>query len=118
MDITKASLAIVLGFALLEGASVELWAQSAEQGKPTVRRRRIPVEQPADPVYSPVLAEAEAALEKKNYFQAEKLLKQVLATDNKNYRAWFDLGSLYVATERKAEAISALEKSVGAKPDV
>ncbi|MCI0352546.1 MAG: tetratricopeptide repeat protein [Acidobacteriales bacterium] len=118
MDTTKVSLAIALGFALLvEGPT--LLAQSATEKKPTVRRRRVPVEQPApDPLYSPALAEAETALEKKDYASAEKLLKQVLASNEKNYRAWFDLGSLYAATDRKAEAISALQKSVAAKPDI
>lgn len=118
MDTTKASLAIVLGTGLLLVAPVDLSAQSASQGKPTVRKRSVPVEQPADPVYSPALADAEVALDKKDYARAEKLLKQVLAANDKNYRAWFDLGSLYAATERKSEAISALEKSVSAKPDV
>lgn len=118
MDTTKASLAIALGFGLLVANPIDLVAQSASQGKPTVRKRRVPVEQPADPVYSPALADAENALRKKDYAHAEKLLKQVLAANDKNYRAWFDLGSLYAATERQAEAIGALQKSVAAKPDV
>jgi Flp pilus assembly protein TadD len=118
MDTIRASLAIVLGIGLLLATPLELSAQSASQGKPTVRKRSMPVEQPADPVYSPALADAEVALEKKDYPRAEKLLKQVLAANDKNYRAWFDLGSLYAATDRKAEAITALEKSVSAKPDV
>jgi Flp pilus assembly protein TadD len=119
MDTIKTSLAIVLGFGLLAAAPIDLWAQSAsEPRKPTVRRRRVPVEQPApDPVYSPALADAETALDKKDYARAEKLLKQVVAANSQNYRAWFDLGSLYAATERKAEAVSALQKSVAAKPD-
>lgn len=119
MDTIRASLAIALGFGLLAASALEAMAQAPpDQHKTTVRRRRVPVEQPADPVYSAALADAEVALESKDYPRAEKLLKQVLAANDKNYRAWFDLGSLYAATERKAEAIDALEKSIAAKPDV
>src|SRR5262249_50799922 len=60
----------------------------------------------------------EAALEKKDYPRAEKLFKQVLAANDKNPRAWFYLGSVYAATDRKTEAIAALEKSVALKPQV
>ena len=41
MDTTKTSLAIVLGFGLLVAAPIDLWAQSASGGKPTVRGRRV-----------------------------------------------------------------------------
>ena len=36
----------------------------------------------------------------------------------KDYRAWFDLGYVYNATKRCAEAVEAYRKSVAAKPDV
>jgi tetratricopeptide (TPR) repeat protein len=88
-----------------------------QQGKPTVRRHRVPVAPAADSVYTRALADAETALEKKNYARAESLLKQVVIENDKNYRAWYDLGWLYANTNRKPEAITALRKSIALKSD-
>ncbi|HZR33656.1 MAG TPA: tetratricopeptide repeat protein [Terriglobales bacterium] len=81
----------------------------------TVRRHRVAAESAANP---PELVQAEAALDKNDYSGAEPLLKQVVERDAGNYRAWFDLGYVYTATNRNQEAIAAYRKSVGAKPDV
>ncbi len=78
----------------------------------TVRRHR---EQASE---SAALVRAEAALDKKDYVTAEKTLRDLVAQDAGNYRAWFDLGYLCTAAGRQAEAIEAYRKSVAAKPDV
>src|SRR5205807_5643177 len=54
----------------------------------------------------------------KDYAAAESLLKKVVLQEDGNYRAWFDLGYVYTATNRRDDAIGAYRKSVGAKPDV
>src|SRR5712691_7533240 len=89
------------------------WASGQNTGR-TVRHQRVPVEE-AGP---PELIQAETALDKKDFPTAETLLKQALAHDEKDYRAWFDLGYVYNATGRKNEAIEAYRKSVAGKPDV
>ncbi len=45
-------------------------------------------------------------------------MKQVVAQNPANYRAWFDLGFIYNAQGRTEDSIQAYEKSVAAKPDV
>lgn len=89
-----------------------LWAQ--QTGK-TVHHVRV---QESDPLFPPQLRQAEAALDKSNFSTAEPLLQQVTAGNPGNYRAWFDLGYLYTATNRKPEAIEAYRKAVAAKPEV
>lgn len=64
------------------------------------------------------LAQAESAIEKKDYTGAETTLKKVAAADPQNYRAWFDLGFVYNALGRKEDSISAYRKSLAAKPDL
>src|SRR5947209_6964578 len=94
--------------------SVGTLASGQSTGK-TVRRHKVAVEDPLNP---PELQQAEAAIEKKDYSSAEPLLKQVVAKNPANYRAWFDLGFVNNATGRTEESIAAYEKSVAAKPDV
>jgi tetratricopeptide (TPR) repeat protein len=65
-----------------------------------------------------IIAEAETALDKKDYAAAEPLLKQAVQDDPDDYRAWFDLGFLYSVTGRKPDAIAAYRKSVAADPKV
>jgi len=86
-------------------------AQSSGQ---TVRHYRVPE---ASPV-SPELAQAEDAIEKKDYAGAEPLLQKVVAADAANYQAWFDLGFVYNALGRVEDSVNAYRKSVAAKPDV
>ena len=119
METIRASTVAALGLSLLIVAPAPVAAQAKpQQTKPKAQPTTAPRAQAADPDYTPALADAETALDKKNYARAEKLLKQVLAENSKNPRAWFYLGSVYAATDRKAEAIGALEKSVALKPKV
>jgi tetratricopeptide (TPR) repeat protein len=89
------------------------WGFGQNTGQ-TVRHQRVAVEEPAPAE----LLQAETALDKKDFASAETLLKQAIAHDEKNYRAWFDLGYVYNATGRKNDAIEAYRKSVAGKPDV
>lgn len=62
--------------------------------------------------------EAEAAIEKQSWPDAESLLKDATAKDPKDYRAWFDLGFVYTSEDKTADAAAAYRHSVDAKPDV
>jgi len=87
----------------------------AEQTGRTVRHHPAPS---SDGSASPELSQAEAALDKNDFAAAEKLLQPVVARDDGNYRAWFDLGFAYTGLDRRDEAIAAFRKSVAAKPDL
>lgn len=89
----------------------------------TVRHHHEAVaDQPAE------IAQAEAALQNKDFGAAEALLKKALDADaQKNgadskpawsYQAWFDLAFALNGLSRTDEAIAAYRKSVAAKPDV
>jgi tetratricopeptide (TPR) repeat protein len=80
----------------------------------TVRHHRVA----EDSSFPPELAQAETAIEKKDYASAEPLLKKVVAADPANYQAWFDLGFVSNALGNPTEAIADYRKSVAAKPDV
>lgn len=92
-------------------ASVSLCAQ---QGGETIRHHRIAVEDPeaAD------LAQAESAIEKKDYASAKELLNKVVAAEPQNYEAWFDLGFVNNALGKPDDAITAYRQAVKAKPDI
>ena len=65
------------------------------------------------------LAQAETALENKDYATAESLLKKAAGAELKDdARIWFDLGFLYNVTGRKPEAIEAYTKSVATDPQL
>jgi tetratricopeptide (TPR) repeat protein len=81
----------------------------------TVRHHRVAEEDTSLP---PELAQAETAIEKRDYATAEPLLKTVVERDAKNYRGWFDLGFVANATGRTDESIADYRKAVAAKPDV
>ncbi len=68
--------------------------------------------------FPPELAQAETAIEKKDYASAEPLLQKVLAANAANYQAWFDLGFVHNALGKPQEAIADYRKSVAIKPDV
>ena len=53
-----------------------------------------------------------------DFAAAEAALQKVVAAKPDDYRAWFDLGYVYNATQRPADAINAYRKAVAAKPDV
>jgi len=75
---------------------------------------QVPVEnsQPAE------LTQAEAAIEKKSYGDAERLLHKLVERDGASYVAWFDLGFVENALGNVDASIAAYRKSVAAKPDV
>ncbi|MGH9492774.1 MAG: tetratricopeptide repeat protein, partial [Terriglobales bacterium] len=100
---------------LLAGALVVCAHGSAAQTRKTGTHRRIPSD---EAIAARAVAEAEAAMEKKEWAAAERELRHVVAKDAKNYRAWFDLGFVFNQTGRRPEAIDAYRKSVAAKPDV
>jgi Flp pilus assembly protein TadD len=67
---------------------------------------------------SPELTRAEEFIQKKNFAEAEPLLKKVVESDPANYVAWFDLGFTENGLGRRDESIAAYRKAVTAKPDV
>lgn len=82
----------------------------------TVRHHRVQEEQ--DPYLVPAVIQAEKAIDIRDFVTAENKLKHVVSDDDQNYRAWFDLGYVYTATQRDTDAIEAYRKSVAAKPDL
>src|ERR1700722_5594242 len=66
----------------------------------------------------PEIAQAEDAIQKKDFAAAEPLLKKALEKDPNNFQAWFDLGFALNGLERSEESVAAYRKSVAAKPDV
>ena len=90
-------------------------ARAQETGQ-TVRHHHVEEEQ--DPYLVPSLIQAEKALDIRDFVTAENKLKHIASDDDTNYRAWFDLGYLYTATRRDAEAVAAYRKSIAAKPDL
>jgi tetratricopeptide (TPR) repeat protein len=81
----------------------------------TVRHHREVVE--TDTV-APEVRQAEAAIEKQDYTAAEKILIPVVAANPKDSTAWYDLGYVYKATKRRAEAIDAYRKCLAIEPDI
>ena len=67
---------------------------------------------------SPELREAEGEIEKREYADAELLLRKLVEKDSTSYVAWFDLGFVENALGKVDESIAAYRKSVAAKPDV
>ncbi len=91
-------------------AGPQLFAQT----RGTVHKHRVVDESPADIA----LRTAEAAIEKGDYDSAEKSLREVVAQDGNNYRAWFDLGFVLNAKGQRPQAIEAYKKSVALDPKV
>jgi Flp pilus assembly protein TadD len=101
-------------------AASALWAGTAWCGQQgtvakgqTVRHHKEAVAQS-----SPEVDQAEAALEKKDYKTAESLLARAVEAKPDDFRAWFDLGTLYNETGRTPQAIDAYRKSADLKPDL
>ena len=93
---------------LLIAACASIAAQT-----PTVRHHREAVyDQPSE------IAQAEDAIQKKEYRAAEPLLRKALEKDPKNYQAWFDLAFALNGMGRVEDSIHAYRQSVAAKPDV
>jgi len=109
----SAALLVALVFTL---AAVAVRVDSQES-KPTVRHHRV-VESVPDYTSSPEVDQAETAMQHNDFSTAESLLQKAVAAKPADYRAWFDLGYVYNATNRLPEATEAYRKSVAAKPDV
>jgi len=60
---------------------------------------------------------AEEAVAKKKFDQAIDLLKQVLATDNKDFQAWTALGTVYFAQQKFDDAEKAYQQAIAVKPE-
>ncbi len=89
----------------------------AQESKPTIRHHRVEETVPDDNS-SPEVDQAETAMQHNDLTTAETLLQKAVTAKPGDYRAWFDLGYVYNATQRRAEAIDAYRKAVAAKPDV
>src|SRR5271165_5316249 len=109
----RAALLLALGLAVYW---IPFCAHSQES-KPTVRHHRV-METVPDDDSSPEVAQAETAMQNSDFVTAESLLQKAVVAKPSDYRAWFDLGYVYNATNRIAEATDAYRKSVAAKPDV
>ena len=88
-----------------------------QESKPTVRHHRVD-ETSSDDTSSPEVDHAEAAMQKNEFATAQALLEKAVAAKPDDFRAWFDLGYVYNATDQRAKAVEAYRKSVAAKPDV
>ena len=110
MDTNKALILLAL-------AGVITWSRPApaQMTGQTVRHHR---EEEQDPYMVPAVIQAEKAIDIRDFITAENKLKHVVTDDDQNYRAWFDLGYVYTATRRDADAIAAYRKSIAAKPDL
>ena len=101
----------MLGLAFLFALMPAAIAQNS--GK-TVRHHKVQEQDAA----ADALAEAEGDIEKRDYANAELLLKKYLQTQSENYAAWYDLGFVYHQLGKREDAVAAYRKSVSAKPDV
>ncbi len=72
---------------------------SAQESKPTIRHHRVEETVPED-ASSPEVDQAETAMQHNDFAAAESLLQKAVAAKPDDYRAWFDLGYVYNATER------------------
>lgn len=95
-------------------AGVVACAQTIPTSKPTIRHHRVE----EDAQFPPELRQAEDAIDKSDYATAKQLLDKLTARDDKNYRAWFDLGFLANIQGHAEESIAAYRKAVAAKPEV
>src|SRR3974377_1295448 len=66
----------------------------------------------------PEIAQAEDAIEKNDFAAAESLLQKALATDPRNYQAWFYLGFALNGLGRTDDSIHAYQQSVAPNPEV
>jgi predicted Zn-dependent protease len=104
--------------------SAQASAQSspqASQAAPAESHRsahHIQVQVEDSPPQPPELAQAESAIEKRDYAAAELLLRQLVGREPASYVAWFDLGFVENALGKLDDSIAAYRKSVAAKPDV
>ena len=115
MIIHRRSLAICLSMVLTVASTFV--SVAAQESKPTIRHHRV-AEDVHDDSSSPEVDQAETAMQHRDFTTAESLLQKAVTAKPNDYRAWFDLGYVYNATQRGTQAIDAYRKSVAAKPDV
>ena len=113
MRTTNRILTLALTATVLSGWS--LAQDSSSQTGKTVRHHRVAETADSSPAE---LEQAETALDKKDYAGAQALLQKVVSGHPNNYRAWFDLGYAYTATNQREQAVEAYRKSVAANPSV
>lgn len=89
-------------------------SQNSQHKSPKTHHVTVEEEEPP----SPELTKAEEFIQKKQFAEAEPLLKKVVESDPANYVAWFDLGFTENALGRRDDSIAAYRKAVAAKPDV
>src|SRR5947199_5519895 len=87
------------------------WVAIAQSSGKTIRHHKV---EERDPVASKI-NEAEQDISKQDYAAAEALLKQAVTEAPENYSAWYDLGFVYHARNRRDDSIAAYRKSVAAK---
>ncbi len=114
MSIDRHAAAVLLFAALTMAGTATVTAQ---ESKPTIRHHRA-VEEVPDDTSSPEVDQAETAMQHGDFTTAESLLQKAISAKPNDYRAWFDFGYVYNATQRGAQAIDAYRKAVAAKPDV
>jgi tetratricopeptide (TPR) repeat protein len=106
-------LALALALALVTPASAQSTSSSktslGKKGKPTVRHIGTSEED---------FKKAVQAVQSNDFATAEPLLRKATDDDPKNYQAWFYLGYLYSATNRRDDAISAYRKAIALQPGV
>src|SRR5450432_2401827 len=100
------ALANTLIFFLIATAAALAQTTTVHHGKHVIND--VTDDQPSD------LSRAEDAIQKNDFAAAEALLKKALASDPKNYQAWFDLGFVYNRLGREADSIHAYRQSVAA----
>ena len=113
---------LVAGLALLPVLTAPAFSQASRSAPPERHRAKAEVPQASQSLLSDAIAEAEKALDRKDYSGAEVLLRQ--AADRKsnntdlNAQLWFDLGLAYKAENRVPEAIEAYRKAVAFAPGI
>ncbi len=111
-------LALVIATAVVSPCAFPQQSSKPSKRQPTgaAKKRPVHAETPGDT--ADLIARAEAAIQKREFADAEVLLKKAVEKNPRDFQAWFDLGYVYNATNRRAEAIEAFKSSVAAKPDV
>ena len=129
MDVGRLVLGVVVATCTLEGvagaagtdvasylSSPSQQSQSSSSQHKSAKTHHVTV--PEEEAPSPELTKAEELIQKKNFAEAEPLLKKVVESDPANYVAWFDLGFTENGLGHREESIGAYRKAVTAKPDV
>ena len=109
MRFCDSAFALVLSVTMLAPLSAQSTAQKSASGKRTQSRV---VQGGLDPE----LTKAEEAIQKQDYASAEKTLLGVTTRNPKDFRAWYDLGYVYRATNRPADALTAYQRSLEIDP--